>query len=227
MHKRPFDHAEEQLIGQILDGTYPAGSKLPGERDLAQALSVTRPTLREVLRRLERDGWLLVQHGRATRVRDIWLHGGLNVLSAIVRYGQAIPPDFVTHLLRVRLALAPAFTRDAVDGNAATVVALLEHMPAPDAAPLDFAHFDWRLQHGLTVASGNPVHTLMLNGFAGIYHPMVELYFQPPEARQSSYRFYQALLDCARRGSGSDAERVTREIMQASIALWQKYQRRG
>lgn len=224
MLKRPLEHAEEQLIKAILDGTYPAGETLPAERELAQALDVTRPTLREVLRGLERDGWVKVQHGKRTIVNDVWLHGGLNMLSAIVRYGETIPRDFVIHLLNVRLVLAPAYTREAVDQNNTAVIALFDTMPPADAPPAAFARFDWALQHGLTVASGNPVYTLMFNGFAGIYHPMAELYFQAAEARQSSHQYYLALLDCARRGGGSDAENVTREIMQASITLWQKIQ---
>ena len=82
--QRPAAYAEEALVNAILDGTYPAGTTLPGERDLAAQLGVTRPTLREVLGRLERDGWLTVRHGKATRVNDLWREGGLNVLEAIV-----------------------------------------------------------------------------------------------------------------------------------------------
>ena len=53
--KRPVEHAEDHLITAILDGTFPPGSTLPGERELSAQLGVTRPTLREVLRRLEGD----------------------------------------------------------------------------------------------------------------------------------------------------------------------------
>ena len=37
---------------------------LPSERDLADKIGVTRTTLREVLQRLARDGWLTIQHGK-------------------------------------------------------------------------------------------------------------------------------------------------------------------
>ena len=55
---RPRAHAESVLLAAILDGTFPPGTTLPGERTLAAQLGVTRPTLREALQRLARDGWL-------------------------------------------------------------------------------------------------------------------------------------------------------------------------
>lgn len=53
---RPAEQAERQLIQEILNGVFPADSALPPERALAGMLGVTRPTLREVLQRLARDG---------------------------------------------------------------------------------------------------------------------------------------------------------------------------
>lgn len=170
--QRPAAYAEQALVTAILDGTYPPGSTLPGERELARLLGVTRPTLREALQRLERDGWIAINHGKPTQVNDYWRAGGLNVLSGLVRYGQ-LPPGFVSKLLEVRLAMAPAYTRAAVELAAGDVAAYLAgHSQVPDSARA-FARYDWGLHHMLTVASGNPVYTLILNGFAGFYHYFV------------------------------------------------------
>lgn len=38
---------EYRLLDAILDGTFPVDSQLPAERDLAEMLGVTRPTLRK------------------------------------------------------------------------------------------------------------------------------------------------------------------------------------
>ena len=67
--QRPNAYAEHSLIAAILDGTFPPGSTLPGERMLAVELGVTRPTLREAIQRLARDGWLTVRQGKATVVQ--------------------------------------------------------------------------------------------------------------------------------------------------------------
>lgn len=218
--KRPAVHAEEALVTAILDGTYPPGSILPGERELAAQLGITRPTLRETMQRLARDGWLTIQQGKSTRVNDFWREGGLNVLGALVRYGRRLPPNFVSDLLHVRLAMAPAYIRAAVTQAAGEVRAYLAaHVDLQDT-PQAMAAFDWGLHHTLTLASRNPVYTLILNGFAGFYEEMACLYFARPEARAASRRFYAALWAAVERGDADEAEQLAREVMQESIVLW-------
>jgi GntR family negative regulator for fad regulon and positive regulator of fabA len=218
--QKPAAYAEQALVTAILDGSYPPGSSLPGERELAAQLGVTRPTLREALRRLESDGWLTVQQGKPTRVHDFWREGGLRVLSALVRYGRELPPDFIPHLLEVRLALAPAYTCAAVERDAAEVARCLVGAQALEETPGAFAAFDWKLHYTLTVSSGNPIYTLILNGFAGFYEQMACLYFSRPKARDSSRAFYAALLEAARQGDAAGAAEISRRVMVESIQIW-------
>lgn len=217
---RPAAHAEHALVSAILHGDYPPGAALPAERELAVQLGVTRPTLREALQRLARDGWLTIQQGKPTLVNDYWRAGGLGVLSALAHPGNDLPADFIPNLLAVRLLLAPAYTRAAVERDPGPVADLLALAADLEAAPAAFAAFDWRVQHLLTVASGNPIYTLILNGFAGFYEPMARRYFARAEARAASFDFYRALQEAARRGDGAGAERLTRQAMQQSIDLW-------
>jgi GntR family negative regulator for fad regulon and positive regulator of fabA len=218
--QRPAAYAEEALVTAILDGTYPPGTTLPGERDLAMQLGVTRPTLRETLQRLACEGWLTIHQGKATRVNDFWREGGLNVLGAMVRYSRQLPDDFVPNLLAVRLALAPAYAYAAVERSAPEVIACLTDHANLEESPEAFAAFDWALHRTLTIASENPVYTLILNGFAGFYEQMACLYFARPEARTSSRVFYGDLLAAAQRQDAAEAQQITRSVMQASIDLW-------
>ena len=220
--QRPAAYAEEALVTAILDGTYPPGSTLPAERALAAELGVTRPTLRETLQRLACEGWLTIQQGKSTRVNNYWQEGGLNVLGALVRYGERFPPDFVPNLLEVRLALAPAYAAAAVERSPEMIVDYVaNYMSLQDRAEA-FARFDWTLHHTLTIASRNPVYTLILNGFAGFYEEMASRYFARIEARDSSRAFYGALLKAARLVDAEAAERITRSVMQDSLILWQQ-----
>ena len=225
--QRPIDYAEEALITAILEGEYPPGSVLPGERDLAAMLGVTRPTLREALQRLARDGWLLIHQGKPTVVNDFWWNGGLNVIDGIVRHSRRLPDDFVANLLRVRLDLAPGYTRAAVASAAGRVVDLLAGAKALEDEAQAYAAFDWRLHRGLTLASGNPVYALILNGFAGLYEAMGVSYFATEAARRISREFYAALSDAARRGDADAAETIAREVMGESIRVWQAIDGKG
>lgn len=218
--RRPAAHAEGELVSLILSRTFPPGSTLPPERELALKLGVTRPTLREALQRLDRDGWIEVRHGKSTRVKDIWREGGLNVLAAVVRNGGPLPERFVSNLLEVRLAMAPAYARAAIAERPEDIVELLSQRPADTAEA--FADYDWRLHFALTLASQNPVFTLILNGFGDFYREMAVLYFDAPAARRASTDFYDALHAAAKKRQAARAEAVTREAMQHSLDHWNR-----
>jgi GntR family negative regulator for fad regulon and positive regulator of fabA len=219
--QRPIDHAEASLVTAILDGHYEPGDHLPGERDLSTQLGVTRPTLREALRRLERDGWLTIHQGKSTRVNDFWREGGPNILGAMARYGDHLPPSFVTQLLEVRCVLAPAYTKAAVRNDPPAVTALVAAYEEIGAGAAAYARFDWQLHHKLTVLSGNPIYTLILNGFASFYAVTAPRYFARPEARLVSRDFYHDLHAAAAAEDATRAAAVTRTVMKKSIRLWQ------
>jgi DNA-binding FadR family transcriptional regulator len=66
---RVSDQILVQLTNLILDGTYPPGSKLPPERQLAMQFEVNRASLREALRRLESMGMIYVRQGAESMSR--------------------------------------------------------------------------------------------------------------------------------------------------------------
>ena len=51
-------HAHEQLVQELDVGLHPAGSRLPGERELSARFHVSRATLRIALSALEAEGRL-------------------------------------------------------------------------------------------------------------------------------------------------------------------------
>ena len=220
---RPAELTERRLIEAFLNGRYPPHSALPGERDLARELGVTRPTLREALQRLARDGWITIQQGKSTQVNDFLWEGNLNVLGTLVRYGDGLPQGFVTNLLAVRLALAPAYAETAVERNAETVITLLDGYDTLGDDPERYATADWALHLGLIRASANPIYMLIYNGFASFYVQMARRYFAMAAGRQTSDAFYARLLAAAAAGDAPAAAEVTREAMQQSIALWQEH----
>lgn len=55
---RAASRARESILELIDTGVFPPASKLPGERDLAEQVSVSRVVLREALAALAAEGWL-------------------------------------------------------------------------------------------------------------------------------------------------------------------------
>lgn len=60
----------QRIEVMIVDGTLEAGARLPSERDLAHQFSVSRPSLREAIQKLEARGLLERRQGGGTYVCD-------------------------------------------------------------------------------------------------------------------------------------------------------------
>src|SRR5512135_1732284 len=67
--RRLYRQIADQIRGLIKSGEFPAGSRLPPERDLARQLGVSRPSVREALIALEVEGMIDVRTGSGIYVR--------------------------------------------------------------------------------------------------------------------------------------------------------------
>ncbi|WLW54025.1 winged helix-turn-helix domain-containing protein [Streptomyces sp. YU58] len=63
-----FQRIADELRGRMTDGTYPLGSFLPSQRDLAEELEVSRDTVQRALRELSNEGWIASRQGSGSRV---------------------------------------------------------------------------------------------------------------------------------------------------------------
>ncbi len=217
---KPGELTESRLINAFLDGTFPINSNLPGERDLASLLGVTRPTLREALQRLERDGWVEIRHGKQTRVRDFWVEGNLGVTIALAQYQDPLPPDFIANLLSVRVLLAPTYTRTAVLNAPGKIANYLSSVEDLEEKAEIFAAFDWELHWRLTLLAKNSFFTHFMNSVRRLYEIVGIPYFSYLKTRRHSRQFYLRLRKLAAEGDSEAAGELARQVMSESAALW-------
>ncbi len=67
--QRLSDNIYTHLLGEILEGRFRVGERLPPENQLAQQFGVSRPVLREALRRLQSDGVVMSRQGSGNYVQ--------------------------------------------------------------------------------------------------------------------------------------------------------------
>ncbi len=217
---KPAAFAERQIIGAILDGSYKTGDALPGERALSQALGVTRPTIRETLQRLAKEGWITIAHGKATRVNDYLAQGGLGLLATLARYGSSLSREMVTHLLHARTLLLPGVAALAATNAPSDLLSVLSQMPGPGTAPDEFARYDWALQEKLVMLCGNPVMKMMFNDFKPVYQVLGASYFADEKTRSASIRYYEELAVAVKNDPDRVAAVVTAAMTKAAT-LWE------
>jgi GntR family negative regulator for fad regulon and positive regulator of fabA len=218
----PAGFAEEYIVESIWSGRFPPGTILPAERELSELIGVTRTTLREVLQRLARDGWLTIQHGKPTKVNNFWETSGLNILETLARLDEEGIPELVDHLLAARTNLSAVFIRGAIRNNAEKTVEILQgQIDIPDDGSV-FAKRDYQLNHDLAFASGNPVYVLMMNGFRGLYSRIGGYYFSKPKSRAVTRDYYNKLLELAKAGDYEQVPLVIRNYGIESGKIWQE-----
>ena len=146
--RRLFRRIAEQLAAMIARGDLPPGSRLPGERDLATRLNVSRPSLREALIVLELEGLVEVRGGSGVYVRA----------PAPVPPGAAADAPGPFDVLEARAVVEPecaalAARRDAVARSA--VAEAFARLAASRAAGLSDDEADRAFHLAIAEVSGN------------------------------------------------------------------------
>jgi DNA-binding FadR family transcriptional regulator len=79
---RLYQSVANQIRDMIESGEFPVGSRLPGERDLAERLGVSRVTIREAEIALEAQGWISIRTGSGVYVQQRQDNGALPQVTA-------------------------------------------------------------------------------------------------------------------------------------------------
>lgn len=213
------DIVEKNIIKAIIKGQHPPGSVLPSERELAISNQVGRPTVREAMQRLERDGWITVRQGHPSIVNDYWKTGNLMTLINVFHH-QEVADDFIVYLLELRISLAPTYMKEAVTHHQAKLVALFSNLEDMEDETHTYASFDWELQKKVASLASNPIYLLILNSFDQFYVDLASKYFSYKENRLASLQFYHLILQAALKGDSEEAELIARKSLQKSLELW-------
>lgn len=193
------------------------------ERELAAAFHVGRPTIREVLQKLNRSGWLTLRKGMPPTVNDFWKHGNVHTIVDIVQSLDKIPDEFVLYFLEFRIGITAQYVKEAVRKHHPKVVGLLSQMDDLQDKAEDYAEYDWKLQKELAALAENPVFLLTLNSFDGAYTKMAMRYFSYSFCREASFSYYKKLMEAALKGDYQQAEKVSWSMMGKSYALWKSH----
>lgn len=218
----PAGFAEEYIVDSIWNNRFPPGSILPAERELSELIGVTRTTLREVLQRLARDGWLTIQHGKPTKVNNFWETCGLNILTTLAKLDVDRVGDLIDQLLSARTNFSAIYVRGAIKNNAEKVIELARQGAELSEDPTAFAEFDYYINHELAHASNNAIYVLVLNGFKGFWSKIAGYYFSHEEARVLAKEYYANLVKFAESGKHDEAIGLIRKYGIESGKVWQR-----
>ncbi|WP_019200969.1 FadR/GntR family transcriptional regulator [Tsukamurella sp. 1534] len=192
------DEVHDQLLGQLVSGAAPAGSKLPSERRLAEVLGVSRPVVREAVARLAASGHVDVRQGDGITVNDVTRTGGLDLLPHLLidaPDGAVVNPPVVRSVLEVRAHLGPWIAEKAAARSAGALAepltAALAEIEAADSGHAQQSAALGYWEH-LVRGSDSIAMTLIFNGMRRVYEPMLGVVADAVAAAEPAER-YRAL----------------------------------
>ncbi|MGD9364776.1 MAG: FadR/GntR family transcriptional regulator [Desulfobacteraceae bacterium] len=182
--KKLADQVFERIRDLIFKGDLRPGEQLKSERELSEILSVSRPTIRQAIRKLIDLGLVENRQGQGTYICSPKEVRGHNLLREMIDWGEASLRD----LLEVRMALeCQAATSAALRATAADVVALERHVEdmrkSIAAGELGILE-DVRFHMTLAYATKNQVQIMLMKNLYDLLHFGIEeslkqLYMNP------------------------------------------------
>lgn len=153
--QRLYQNVAELLTRSIAAGTYRPGDRLPAERDLAQQLDVSRPTLREAIIALELDGLVEVKTG-----------SGVYVLPPSARRSEPVERDIgALELTEARMLIESEVAAMAAlqisDEEVVTLRELVDRMASADAISAE--RIDQQFHETIAEASRNNALSLVVD----------------------------------------------------------------
>ncbi|MER7503832.1 FCD domain-containing protein [Nonomuraea pusilla] len=210
---------ESLLRERIRQGRWKSGERLPSEVRLAAELGVGRSTVREAVRLLAHDGWLVVRHGSGTFVADppppVGEDGDLRGLLRRARVLEAFEVRRALEVEAARLAAARIRPED-VEELRALLHGRQERLGGD---PAGFVDADLGFHRAVVDLAGNAV----LSGLYATVQPvlraaLVELVVHETDLPDMSYA-HADLLTALERGDADGAIAATVEHLDAVITL--------
>jgi GntR family transcriptional repressor for pyruvate dehydrogenase complex len=215
--KRISDQVYEQIRELIFRGQLKPGQQLMPERDLSEALAVSRTTVRNAINKLVVMGLLEHKQGQGTFVRspETWRQG--NPLAMAMESQDASLQD----LLEVRLGLecnaAALAAERALESDLeilATSVAEMEEEINQGGLGVDA---DTSFHMAIAFATKNPFHVYIMKNFydllfVGIKKNLMGLYEEPENHRLILSQHQAVFESIRRRDPSSAAEAMDRHI---------------
>lgn len=142
-----YRQVADDIRAKIETGKYPPGAQLPSERDLVDAYSVSRPTIRDAIGLLRSEGLVVAEHGRGVFVRAPASMVRLSRLSRAARranrsafLGDAAAAGS-TPSVQVKISFEPASARAAelLDIKPGTELCVRDRVMSLDETPVQLA----------------------------------------------------------------------------------------
>ncbi|OBI80070.1 FadR/GntR family transcriptional regulator [Mycobacterium sp. E740] len=213
----------EQIVAEVLSGEMEPGTSLPSERRLAEVLGVSRPAIREALKRLSAAGLVEVRQGDATTVRDFRRHAGLDLLPRLLIRAGELDLSVVRSILETRLHNGPKVAELAARRGGAAVADSLDQAVTALAAedePVEKQRHALAFWDHIVDGADSIAFRLMYNTLRATYEPALPALAAVMADEVGRPQAYRELADAITAGDPAQARTAAQNLLEpATTAL--------
>jgi GntR family transcriptional repressor for pyruvate dehydrogenase complex len=186
--KRISDQVFDQLRELIFSGEISPGQKIMTERELSEALGVSRTSVREAINKLVTLGFLEQRQGQGTFVRS--LEQAIKIpLAAVMEAREASLIDLLEVRMGVECNSATLAAQRATPGDLRTMARHIREMEVDTRAGGLGTDGDVSFHMALCNATHNPLQTYLMKNlldflFVGIRENLLHLYENPANIKE-------------------------------------------
>lgn len=216
----PSTQVTRHLVDYLLSGALEPGQRIPGERELAQALEVGRSGVREAIKSLSLLGLLEVRHGSGTYLSN----SPSDLLPKVIEWGLLLGAPRAYDLMEARSYIevdAAGLAAEKRDDRAVTQ--LRELLARMEAVGSDIeAYVDADIEFHLTIAAatGNEVMANLVRSIQSLLQVWATRVLASAGETESSLAMHVPIVDAierqdvgaAREAMGAHMERANRRL---------------
>ena len=213
----------DQIVAEVLSGGMQPGEALPSERRLAQVLGVSRPAVREALKRLSAAGLVEVRQGDSTTVRDFRRHAGLDLLPSLLLRSGELDLAVARSILEARLHNGPKVAELAAQRRRPELAALLDDSVRrleEEDNPIERQRCALAFWDQVVDSADSIVFRLMYNTLRAAYEPALAALATVMQTEVGRPDAYRRVADAITAGDSHGAMHAARELLEpATTAL--------
>jgi DNA-binding FadR family transcriptional regulator len=199
------------------------GETLPSERRLAEVLGVSRPAVREALKRLTAAGLVEVRQGDATHVRDFRRHAGLDLLPRLLIRGGELDLSVVRSILETRLHNGPKVAELAAARRPPQLAALFDDVLqklADEENPVEQQRLALAFWDHVVDGADSIAFRLMYNTLRATYEPALAALATVMADEVGRPAAYRELADAITAGDPGRARKAAQDLLEpATVGL--------
>lgn len=207
-----YKQVAEQLQHIIVEEMQP-GDRLPGERELALRLGISRTVVREATRALAVRGLVKIKPGCGTFVRALTPKDVAAPIELFLKLQQT--PDSYQDLYEARCMIETEgvilAAERATEQDLQVLEATLTQMASSQESPERYTEHDLAFHLALASATHNQVFPLLLSPITNLLSEGMLLSCHAPGAVAAGVRYHRTILDALQAGDAEQARLAMQE----------------